>query len=189
MEGAIATIALANDPQFLGQLTDAHYFYQRKTARLVLNNPAYVSSYSPAQIAQMQATIAQVDAMDAGRAKKISDITWADVAIKHCHDLYELLYRTLSTDGTHTNINSIHRYMIYDKAGAFSGFKVGPDTDGMIDTLKAACLMLLWAADPFARAFPRDGLEDQIRAQIQRFATLPQNEPVGVSVTEVMSGA
>jgi hypothetical protein len=44
VEGAIATIALANDPQFIGQLTDAHYFYQRKTARLVLNNPAYAAS-------------------------------------------------------------------------------------------------------------------------------------------------
>ena len=75
--------------------------------------------------------------------------------------------------------------MIYDQIGKFAGFKVGPYTDGMIDTLKAASLMLIWAAEPFARAFPRDGLEDRIRAEIQRFATLPQNEPSGVSVTEV----
>jgi hypothetical protein len=75
--------------------------------------------------------------------------------------------------------------MIYDRAGKFAGFKVGPDIDGMIDTLKAACLMFLWAAEPFARAFPRDGLEDRIRAQLQRFDTLPQNDPVDVSVVEV----
>jgi hypothetical protein len=133
----------------------------------------------------MQATITQVGAIDATRTKKLSDINWADVAIKHCPDLYDLLYRTLSTDGTHTNIHSIHRYMIYDRAGKFAGFKVGPDIDGMIDTLKAACLMFLWAAEPFARAFPRDGLEDRIRAQLQRFDTLPRNDPVDVSVVEV----
>jgi Family of unknown function (DUF5677) len=185
VEGAIATIALANDPLFLDQLIDAHHFYQRKTARLVLNNPDYAPSYPPEQIAQMQATIAEVDAIDAARTTKISDIKWANVAVKHCRDLYELLYRTLSTDGTHTNIHSIHRYMMYDQAGKFSGFKVGPDIDGMIDTLKAACLMFLWAADPFAQAFPRDGLEDRIRAQLQRFDTLPQNEPVDVSVVEI----
>jgi len=55
----------------------------------------------------------------------------------------------------------------------------------MIDALKAACLMFLWAAEPFARAFPRDGLEDRIRAQLQRLDTLPKNDPVGVSVVEV----
>jgi hypothetical protein len=132
----------------------------------------------------MQATITQVGAIDATRTKKLSDINWADVAIKHCPDLYDLLYRTLSTDGTHTNIHSIHRCMIYDRAGKFAGFKVGPDIDGMIDTLKAACLMFLWAAEPFARAFPRDGL-DRIRAQLQRFDTLPRNDPVDVSVVEV----
>jgi hypothetical protein len=185
VEGAVATICLANDLKFLDQLIDAHYHYQRKTARLVLSNPNYASTYTPEQIAQMQGTVAKVDAIDETRIKKLSDINWANVALKHCPDLYNLLYRTLSTDGTHTNIHSIHRYMIYDRAGKFAGFKVGPDIDGMIDTLKAACLMFLWAAEPFARAFPRDGLEDRIRAQLQRFDTLPQNDPVDVSVVEV----
>jgi hypothetical protein len=185
VEGAIATISLANDPKFLDQLIDAYHHYQRKTARLVLNNPNYTGFYSPEQVAQMQETIAQVDAMEATRTKKLSDINWADIAIKHCRDVYDLLYRTLSTDGTHTNIHSIHRCMIYDHAGKFAGFKVGPDIDGMIDTLKAACLMFLWAAEPFARAFPRDGLEDRIRAELRRFDTLPQNDPVDVSVVEV----
>ena len=185
VEGATATIALANDPKFLDQLIDAHRHYQRKTARLVLSNPNYAPTYPPEQIAQMQATVAQVDAIDATRTKKLSDINWANVAIKHCRDLYDLLYRTLSTDGTHTNIHSIHRQMIYDQAGKFAGFKIGPDIDDMIDTLKAACLMFLWAAKPFAQAFPRDGLEDRIRAQVRRFDTLPQNEPVDVSVVEL----
>jgi hypothetical protein len=50
---------------------------------------------------------------------------------------------------------------------------------------KAACLMFFWAAEPFARAFPRDGLEDRIKVQLQAFYTLPQNDPVDLSVVEV----
>jgi hypothetical protein len=182
VEGTIGITALANDAKFLDQLIDAYHHYQRKTARLVLANPNYASCYTPEQTAQMQATIAQVDAMDATRTKKLTDINWADVAIKHCRDLYDLLYRTLSTDGTHTNIHSIHRRITYDKASRFAGFKIGPDIDGMIETLKAACLMFLWAAEPFARACPKDGLDERIREQLRRFETLPQKEPVDVSV-------
>jgi hypothetical protein len=185
VEGAIAIMALANDEKFLDQLVDAYQHNQRKTARLVLGNSNYAGFYTPEQTAQMQATIAEVDAIDASRSKKLTDINWADVAIKHCPDLYGLLYRTLSTDGTHTNINSIHRRMIYNKAGKFAVFKVGPDIDGMIETLKAACLMFLWAAEPFARAFPRNGLEERIGDQLERFETLPQKDPVNVSVSGI----
>jgi Family of unknown function (DUF5677) len=185
VEGAIALVALANDPKFLNQLVDAHHHYQRKTAQLVLNTPTYKPTYSPEQIDEMQATITQIDAIEAGRSGKLFDINWADVAIKHCRDLYDLLYRLLSSDGTHTNINSIHRCMIYDRGGKLMGLKVGPDIDRMVETLKAACLMFLWAAEPFARAFPRDGINARIKAQLQRFGELPQDDPVDASVIEM----
>jgi hypothetical protein len=63
-EGAVALYALANDASFVTQLMDAHYLWQRKTAKLILGNPDYVSVYAPGQIAQLQATVKQIDAME-----------------------------------------------------------------------------------------------------------------------------
>jgi hypothetical protein len=183
VEGAIALNALANDAGFVDQLVTAHRFNQRKIARLTLNSPDYQSFYSPAEIAQMQATVREVDAEEAAAGKKFGDINWADVAVKHCKDLYELLYRQLSGDGTHTNINAVHRHMELDAAGQLTGFKVGPTTDDMIGVLKAACLMFLWAADPFARAANQDSARAKIADAVQRFDALPMGEPADVTVT------
>jgi hypothetical protein len=52
----------------------------------------------------------------------------------------------------------------------------------MVTVLKAACLMFLWAADPFARAFSQDNIRERIKAEIQRFVELPQDEPGDVTV-------
>ncbi|MFI4998283.1 MAG: DUF5677 domain-containing protein [Reyranellales bacterium] len=187
VEGAIALNALANDIGFLDQLTDAHYFNQRKIARLTLGSADYRSHYAPDQIAAMEATIKEVDAIDGERLargqKKLADVTWADVAMKHCQDLYDLLYRQLSGDGTNTNINSMHRHMEYDSQGLFSGFKVGPSVSDMVEVLKAACLMFLWAADPFARANAEE-FRPRIEAGVQRFGSMPFDEPPGVSVRQ-----
>ena len=182
VEGAIALNALADDATFVDQLIGAHRFNQRKIARLILNSPDYSSFYAPAEIAQMQATVSEIDAEEAAAGKKLGDINWADVAVKHCKDLY-LLYRQLSGDGTHTNINAVHRHMEFDAAGQLTGMKVGPTTDDMIGVLKGACLMFLWAADPFARAANQDAVRTKIQDAIQRFGALPMDEPADVTVT------
>ncbi len=126
VEGAIALNALANDATFVERLINAHYHWQRKAARLLLGNPDYRATYSPEEIAAMEATVREVDAREA-TGSEIRDITWGDVAAKHCKDLYNTLYRLLSSDGTHTTINSIHRAAVYDAIGQIAGFKVGPD--------------------------------------------------------------
>ncbi|MDE2228169.1 MAG: hypothetical protein KGL11_03900 [Alphaproteobacteria bacterium] len=181
VEGAIALNALANDAAFLDQLINAHYHYQRKQARLLLNNPDYRPTFSQAEIDAMEATVRDIDAKAAAGAK-IADINWADVAGVYCKDLYSTLYRLLSNDGTHTNINAIHREIIYGVAGQITGVKVGPDTSDMIETLKAACLMFLWAADPFARTFNQNDTRTRIQEALQRFEQLPGGEPRNVTV-------
>jgi hypothetical protein len=183
VEGAIALNALANDASFMEQLTTAHRFNQRKIARLTLNTPDYRSLYSATEIAQMRATVSEVDAEEAAAGKKFCDIKWGVVAVKHCKDLYELVYRQLSDDGTHTNINAIHRHMEFDPSGQLIGLKIGPTTDDMIGVLKIACLTLIWAADPFARVTNQNPMRANIQDVIQRFATLPMEEPTGVTVT------
>lgn len=179
VEGTIATKVLADDAGFIERLINAHYHWQRKTARLVRDNPDYKQRHGAADIAAMERTVQEITGLERAGAK-IRDINWADEALKHCPDLYNLLYRLLSSDGTHTNINAIHRMIEYDAAGRAKHFKIGPDLTGMVETLKAACLMILWAAEPFARAFSRD--QERISMAISRFGELPDNEPQSVKV-------
>jgi hypothetical protein len=163
VEGAIALNALADDATFLDRLKEAHYFNRRKVARLVLSNPNYRKNYSTEEIKNMESTVKEADDLEVIKGSKLSEINWADVALKHCKDLYELLYRSLSSDGTHTTITSVERSFDYDANGKITAVKVGPDLVRLVETLKAACLMFLWAADPFARAF-----DTTFRPEIQR---------------------
>jgi len=191
-EGAIALNALAADPKFLDQLVEAHHFNQKKKARLVLNNPDYLAIYSAAQIEEMEATVKEVDEMDKEMEnkshRKLVDITWANVALKHCKDLYDLLYRQLSSDGTHTTIDSINRVFDCDaKSHQITNLKVGPDIANLVETLKAACLMFLWAADPFAQAYHQSEVGRRIQEMMQRFVTLPKDEPDATVVANFSS--
>jgi len=183
VEGAIALNALANDATILDTLIEAHYYNQRKTARLVLDDPIYRAVYASQQIAEMIATVNDVDARENAVApRKFRDPNWADIGQKHCKDLYQTLYRLLSADGTHTTINAIHRHVAYDANQKISELKVGPDTSNLVETLKAACLMLLFAAGPFARTFDMVEITARLQNQLQRFNELPQDEPTGVSI-------
>jgi hypothetical protein len=178
VEGAIAVNALANDPTFLDKLCEAYHLNQRKRAQLVLNNPDYRKIYSVEQITEMETTIQDVNAKEKAAGREFVDTKWGNVAQKHCKDLYDLLYRSLSSDGTHTTIDSINRVFESDpQTKRIIDVKVGPDIANLVDTLKAACLMFLWAADPFARAYDQVTNRTRIEEMVQGFTALPQGEP------------
>lgn len=188
VEGAIALNALANDPTFVDQLVEAHHFNQRKRARQLLSDPDYRAMCSATQVAEMETTVKLVDAMEKAAGRNLADITWANVAQKHCKDLYELLYRLLSSDGTHTNIDSIHRILDYDDTKQIKGLKTRPDIADLVETLMAACLMFLLAADPFVRAYNQSEIRTRIREMNQRFNALPQDEPSDAAVVPNFRG-
>ena len=173
VESAISLHALANDPGFVDQMIEAHHFNQRKLARVVRDNPDYLATYSAKEVAEMHATIAEVDAMEARAGKKLSDINWATAA-KHCPDLYHLLYRMLSSDGTHATINSLNRFVVADAATMeITAFRVAPDAAGLVEALSAACLLFIWAVEPFAVVFKRPDVSNEISRRIKQFAQLP----------------
>ena len=58
---------------------------------------------------------------------------------EHCNDLYHL-YRLLSSDGTHTTLNAINRYVAHDAAMQITAVNVGPDTKDLVETLED-CLL------------------------------------------------
>jgi Family of unknown function (DUF5677) len=167
-EGAIALHALAADPNFVAALVGAHQLNQRKLARVALNNPDYRAFYSPEQITQMEATVKEVDALNANPTTRLMEINWADVAKRHCPDLYELLYRLLSTNSTHTNIDTANNQFEVDSGGQIIGLKTRPNYEELAEMLRSACLIFLWAAEPFLRAFPKDGFSERIQAGIGR---------------------
>lgn len=121
--------------------------------------------------------IADADTLDAALSRKLQDINWADVAGQHCPDLYQLLYRSLSSDGTHATINSLDRFVIADANMEISAFKAVPDTNGLVEALSAACLVFISAVDPFAIAVERQDVTAELSKQIQVFATLPDAFP------------
>ena len=189
VESAIALHALANDIGFIDKMIEAHHLHQRKVARIVLDTPAYLENYSPEEVAEMHAAIAGADALEAKLAaaaiaaanaegaapkkRKLQGIEWAATAMKYCPDLYQLLYRTMSSDGTHATINSLDRFVETDATGRITAFKVAPDTTGLVEAVSAACLLFIWAAEPFAVAFDRPDVSAELSNRIQHFAQLP----------------
>jgi hypothetical protein len=181
VESAIAICALTKDDSLVDEMIAAHHLSQRKYARLVVSNPDYSASYSSQEIAEMHATIAAVDEIEASSGKKLKDINWADTAAAHCFDLYHLLYRTLSSDGTHATVNSLNRLLEVDSNEQITAFKVAPDLDGLVEAVSAACLLFIWAADPFAAAFNRPDVTSELSKQLKMFAQLPGAFPRGAA--------
>jgi hypothetical protein len=188
-ESAIALHALANDPNFVDKMVEAHHLHQRKVARIVLDTPAYLAVYSVQDIAAMHAAIATADSLEASlqgvadaeanaagtppKKRKLLDIEWAATAMKYCPDLYQLLYRSLSSDGTHATVNSLDRTLKTDASGRAIAFKVAPDTTGLVEAVSAACLLFIWAAEPFAISFDRPDVSAELSNRIQHFGKLP----------------
>jgi uncharacterized protein DUF5677 len=177
IESAIALCALSRDETFVDQMIAANRLHQRKIARVVLDNPDYAATYSEGEIAAMRAVVADVDAMEAEGDWKLKEINWANVASEHCPDLYQLLYRSTSSDGTHATIETLNRFVVADENMQITAFTVAPDTGGLVEALSAACLLFIWAADPFASAFDRPDMSDELLKQVRLFAKLPNAFP------------
>ena len=179
VEGAIASNALAADPKFVEQLIAAHRKHQLTIARVMLETPDYRATCSSEDVAKMEATVVSIEALRGQPDKEPKNINWADVAEKHCKDLYHTLYRLLSADGVHTTVYALDRHIEVDATTRITSLKTGPDIAGLVDTLRAACLTFLWAAEPFSRAFERPAITAKIQEQLQRFDRLPRDEPNG----------
>jgi hypothetical protein len=96
---------------------------------------------------------------------------------KHCPDLYQLVYRHASAD-VHVTANSIQRYFVFDAKGRMEALNVAPNADDLVDTLRLACIAMLWALDAYRRLYPKDSLTEQIQNFLRRFSDLPDNEIV-----------
>jgi len=178
VEFAIAINALAKDPTFVEQMKDAHYRSRRTLARAVKQH--FASEYTPEELTQMNAMVEEADRREAakgtdakGRRIELTDIKWEQVANAHAHELYQLLYRSMSADGTHATLDALQRYLVVDAQEHITGLKVAPDGDGLQEVLSAAALMFVWAAAPFAESNGLTAGVASIQSKLQEFKTLP----------------
>lgn len=166
-ESGIALQALAVDPTFVEQLVKAHQRRQRIVANVTLQNPQYKKHYSTEEISQMEALVAD--------STKIPDIKWEQVAADHCPDLYQLVYRYASAD-VHVTADSIQRCFVFDANGRIQSLNVAPNTGGLVDTLRLACIAMLWALDAYDRLYQKPGLKNELQGFFHRFEALPADE-------------
>ena len=178
VEFAIAISALANDAGFVEKMKDAHFRSRRTLAHAV--KLRFASEYTAEQLAHMDEAIAEADSRETakglnskGRKIELSDIKWEQVANLHSLELYQLLYRSMSADGTHATLDALQRYLVVDARGEITGLKLAPDGDGLQEVLTAATLMFVWAAAPFAASNGLTAAVDKIQAKINEFAALP----------------
>ncbi len=182
VEGAIAMHAIAKDSTFIERLEEAHHADERQLANLVLNTPDYKKFFSENEITKMERTTRNITELEKAREGNLRRINWADEASKYCKDLYNLLYRLLSSNGTHTNITTISRFLSFDNQNTLAEIKIGPDIIDMVQVMQMICLTLLWAADPFTEVFQMSENREILQKFLERFPNLPNSEPTNVTI-------
>ena len=120
-EGTIAQIALAADAGVIDQLVAAHRKHQLTICREMLADEKCREQLSQTQISQLEATVSELELLKGVPGQEPRQINWADLAKKHCAELYLLLYRPLSSDGTHTTVDAINRHLEADAGVADNG--------------------------------------------------------------------
>lgn len=178
VESAIAINALAKQSGFVESLKDAHYRSRRTLARAIKLH--FAGDYTAEQLANFDKEIAEADRVEAakgfddkGRKIELTDIKWEQVAQAHAHELYQLLYRSMSGDGTHATLDAWQRFLLVDEGGRITGLEVGPQREGLQEALSGVTLMFVWAADPFATSNGLTWATEAIQAKVQEFGTLP----------------
>jgi hypothetical protein len=156
VECAIAIQALAKDGSFLDQMIEARHHSERTFARKSLE---FTGSPSVETLFNLKKAITDADAYEAALGRKLRGILWEQVALPaHLHQLlYQVLYRDLSSDGTHATLGSLDRLLGVEEDGQITGIKAGPDTDGLDALLPHACLVFILSAEVCANV---NGLGD-----------------------------
>ncbi len=175
-EATIALHALEADPGFTNRLIGDHFSRHRKQAAVFVRNPDYTRELDQADRQRLEGTAKGADASEHGFDGELREIRWDQVAEKCCPELYNLIYRPLSTLGTHVNPRRMDENLKTDEHGAILGRNRGPTTEGLDLTLQSACMILLHAARVAANMLGQPGLEDRLRCLTRRWGELADQD-------------
>ena len=171
-EAAIALHALEADPDFTNLMIGDHFSRHRKQAGVFVRSPNYTRELDQADRRRLERTATGADASEHGFDGEIREIRWDQVARKYCPEFYDLIYRSLSTLGTHVNPLRMDENLRTDEHGVSLVLNQGPATEGLDLTLQAACMILLHAARVAANMLGQPGFEDRLRFQMRRWEEL-----------------
>lgn len=163
VECAIAIHALADDAGFWERMVEAHHRDARKSARISCDKLG--ASLSADVSARLNEVIADADAYEASVGRKLRDIKWEQVAERHCpvhvrQLLYQVLYRDLSSDGTHATVRSVERLLGVEGGGQIITVAAGPETE-LVELLRPASIVFILSAMVCAQ---KSGLTDMTTA-------------------------
>lgn len=176
VENAIAIHALAKDPDFAGRLSSASKYDELQMARMLLETPEYRAEIN-SEIEQLEARVAELTALKKAKPDEYKRVNWAAVANKYgCQDLYGTLYRLMSADGTHVTVNAIARCFEINHAGEVTMMKVGPDTDGLVISMNAACVAFMSSVEPFLSHYPNADFTVRLRELTEEFRSMTVEE-------------
>ncbi|MEQ1771297.1 MAG: DUF5677 domain-containing protein, partial [Devosia sp.] len=176
VENAIAIHALAKDPDFTEQLRAGSKYDELQIARMMLETPEYRAEI-PTEIARLEALVVELEALKKSKPEECKRVNWAGVAHKYgCQDLYGTLYRMMSADGTHVTINAIARCFEVNDAGEVTMMKVGPDTDGLVISMNAACIAFMSSVEPLLSHYPNADFTARLTELTQEFKSLSVEE-------------
>lgn len=176
VENAIAIHALAKDPDFTDQLSAANKYDDLQFAKMLIEVPEYRAE-NAREVARLEATVLELTALKKVNPKACARVIWAIVAHNYgCQDLYRTLYSMMSADGTHVTINAIARCFEVTDAGEVSMMKVGPDTDGLVISMNAACIAFMSSVEPFLSHYPNADFTARFNELTQEFRSLAVEE-------------
>jgi hypothetical protein len=176
VENAIAIHALTKDPDFTERLSAASRYDELQMARMLLETPEYRAEIA-SEITRLEARVAELVALKKAKPEECKRVTWADVAHKYgCQDLYSTLYRLMSADGTHVTVNAIARCFEVNDAGEVTMMKVGPDTDGLVISMNAACIAFMSSVEPFLSHYPNAEFTARLHELTEEFKTIAVEE-------------
>jgi hypothetical protein len=164
VESAIACCAIEADADFPAKIVSAYHAHRRTVANEQLTDPDLKTLLSDEEAKIWQAVLAETNALN----PKPQNINWHDVAFKHCKMLYVTLYRIMSSDGAHATAESLERHIVA-KDGKPIELLCGPTTVGLLDSVSAACLAMLWALTAGAATFKRQDIKSRTDALLRRY--------------------
>lgn len=145
-------------------------------ARMLLETPQYRDEIT-SEIKQLETRVTELTALRKAKPDECKRVNWADVANKYgCQDLYSTLYRLMSADGTHVTVNAIARCFEINDAGEVTMMKVGPDTDGLVISMNAACVAFMSSVEPLLSHYPNADFTARLHELTEDFKSIAVEE-------------
>lgn len=173
-ETVIVLSAVAKDAGVCDLLIDRHLWHHVKMRRAWLRDSQATAQMTPAEIAAVKETLADVETQfPQVKTLKADPLAIAVLAEKAgVMALYNTVFRSTSGDAAHTSLDALNRQIRIDASGDIAGMKFGPSGDDLSVTLSDAISVLSFALHAVADLFQIPGLVDDLATCVTEWKAL-----------------